>query len=63
MVKFASAQLISMLEEPNQMSATLGLIPEAIHKYSQVSYRNKEGRILSYKNNHLKWRMFGTIHR
>ena len=42
MVKFASAQLISMLEEPDQMSATLRLIPEAIHKNSQVSKLQKQ---------------------
>ena len=39
MAQFASAQLISALEEPDQPPiATLGLIPESIHKYPQVSY-------------------------
>ena len=46
MAQFASAQLVSALEEPDQVSvarggrppmATLGLIPETIHKYPQVS--------------------------
>ena len=40
MAQFASAQLVSALEEPDQVSVargTFGLIPEAIHKYPQVS--------------------------
>ena len=45
MALFASAQLVSMLEEPDQVSvarggrppmATLGLIPEAIHEYPHL---------------------------
>ena len=45
MALFASAQLVSTLEEPDQVSvarggrppmATLGLIPKATHKYPQV---------------------------
>ena len=36
MAQFASAQIVFTLKEPHQVSvamATLGLIPEAIHKY------------------------------
>ena len=44
MAQLASAQIVSTLEESDQVSVARGhldLIPEAIHKYPQVSIRKE----------------------